>query len=62
MVLTIQNIFREFESEIGISMVPFKFMVYVPKTKKYVPVNDVEKGVEYKTLSGTELRAYLAQR
>ena len=40
-------------------MVPFKFMVYVPKTKKYVPIDDVEKGLEYKTLSGTELRDYL---
>ena len=56
-----QNMLREFESEIGISMVPFKFMVYVPKIKKYVPVDDVEKGVEYKTLSGTELRDYLSK-
>ena len=44
-----QNMLREFEREIGISMVPFKFMVYVPKTKKYVPIDDVEKDVEYKT-------------
>ena len=56
-----QNMLREFESEIGISMVPFKFMVYVPQIKKYVPVDDVEKGVEYKTLSGTELRDYLSK-
>ena len=56
-----QNMLREFEREIGISMVPFKFMVYVPKTKKYVPVDDVEKDVEYKTLSGTELRHYLSK-
>ena len=54
-----QNMLREFENEIGINMVPFKFMVYVPKIKKYVSVDDVEKGVEYKTLSGTELRDYL---
>ena len=40
-----QNMLREFEREIGISMVPFKFMVYVTKTKKYVPVDDVEKEV-----------------
>ena len=56
-----QNMLREFEREIGISMVPFKFMVYVPKIKKYVPVDDVEKEVEYKTLSGTELRDYLSK-
>ena len=56
-----QNMLREFESEIGINMVPFKFMVYVPKTKKYVPVDEVEKEVEYKTLSGTELRDYLSK-
>ena len=56
-----QNMLREFESEIGINMVPFKFMVYVPKTKKYVPVDEIEKDVEYKTLSGTELRDYLSK-
>ncbi len=56
-----QELLREFESEIGISMVPFKFMVYVPKTKKYIPIDAVEKELEYKTLSGTELRAYLAK-
>tara|TARA_Y100000768_G_C23989853_1_gene691610 strand:- start:5970 stop:7652 length:1683 start_codon:yes stop_codon:yes gene_type:complete len=56
-----QNMLREFESEIGISMVPFKFMVYVSKTKKYIPVDNVEKEVEYKTLSGTELRDYLSK-
>ena len=56
-----QNMLREFEREIGINMVPFKFMVYVPKTKKYVPVDEVEKEVEYKTLSGTELRDYLSK-
>ena len=56
-----QDMLREFEGEIGISMVPFKFMVYVPKTKRYTPFDDVEKELEYKTLSGTELRAYLAK-
>ena len=42
-----QDMLREFEGEIGISMVPFKFMVYVPKTKRYTPFDDVEKDLDY---------------
>ena len=47
-----QEMLKNLKSEIGISMVPFKFMVYVPKTKNYIPVDDVEKGLEYKTTLG----------
>ena len=40
-------------------MVPFKFMVFLPKSGKYKPIDDVLEDEEYKTLSGTELRQLL---
>ena len=40
-------------------MVPFKFMVYVPKSKTFKAIDDVSQDEEYKTLSGTELRQLL---
>ena len=54
-----QDIMNEYQDEIGIQMVPFKFMVYIPKTKKYKPINEVSDNEDYKTLSGTELRGLL---
>ena len=41
-------------------MVPFKMMVYVADRDEYVPVDEVPEGTEVKSLSGTELRARLA--
>mgnify|MGYP001277489128 CR=1 FL=1 len=49
----------KYKNEIGIEMVPFKFMVYLPNKKIYSPIDKIEKKTNYKTLSGTELRALL---
>jgi len=54
-----QEIINNYQQEIGIEMVPFKFMVYVPKTGNYKPIDEVKKNEDYKTLSGTELRQLL---
>ena len=54
-----QKLVQKFENEIGIKMIPFQFMVYVPKYKKYEELSNLEPDVEYKTLSGTELRDLL---
>jgi len=54
-----QDIMNEYQDEIGIQMVPFKFMVYIPKTEKYKPIDEVNNNENYKTLSGTELRELL---
>ena len=54
-----QEILEKYQDELEIEMVPFKFMVFVPKTGKYKAINDVVEGEEYKTLSGTELRQLL---
>jgi len=54
-----QELLKEYQNEIGIQMVPFKFMVYIPKTKKYKPIDEVSDNEDFKTLSGTELRDLL---
>ena len=54
-----QNLLRKHEEEIGIKMVSFKFMVYLPEKKIYKELNKLDPDEKYKTLSGTELRSFL---
>ena len=54
-----QEMMKKYQNEIGIKMVPFKFMVYVPKTGDYKPIDEVGENEDYKTLSGTKLRELL---
>ncbi len=54
-----QEMLNNYQREIGIEMVSFKFMVYIPKTGNYKPIDEVKKNEDYKTLSGTELRQFL---
>ena len=56
-----QNLLMKYQVEIGIKMIPFKFMVYLPKEDTYEVIDDVKSGVDYKTISGTELRSLLDQ-
>ena len=56
-----QNIIERYEDEIKIKMRPFKFLVYLPETKTYCPVDEVPKGINYETVSGSELRKYLSE-
>lgn len=52
---------EKYAEELGIEVVPFQMMVYVPEHDKYMPVDDIPEGTEYKNISGTELRARLAE-
>ena len=54
-----QEILQKYEEEIGIKMVPFKFLVYLPNEDCYKPIDDIPEGTNYKTVSGTELRNLL---
>ena len=54
-----QDLIRKYKDEIDIKMIPFEFMVYVPDNKSYKTINEIDKNTDYKTLSGTELRAIL---
>lgn len=51
-----QHLVKKYEGEIGIKMIPFQFMVYVPKEKSYMELEYLNSDIKYKTLSGTELR------
>jgi sulfate adenylyltransferase len=51
---------REYEDELGVTLVPFKLMVYLPSRDTYMPVDEVPDGTETLNISGTELRDRLA--
>ena len=56
-----QELLMKHQDEIGIEMVPFKFMVYLPQEDKYEAIDTIEKGTDFQTISGTELRELLDQ-
>lgn len=54
-----QELVEKYQAEIGISVVPFKMMVFVPSADKYLAIDEVPAGVEYASISGTEQRERL---
>lgn len=54
-----QKMVREYEDEIGISLVTPKEMVYVEEDKKYAPRDEIAEGKTIKSISGTQLRQML---
>ncbi len=56
-----QKLLQEFQQEIGVTMVPFKMMVYLEDKDTYVPEDEVPQGSRVLNISGTELRSRLAE-
>lgn len=56
-----QDLANKHKDEVGVEVIPFQMMVYVKEHDKYMPVDDVPKDVEPMSISGTELRARLAE-
>ena len=56
-----QKLIKKYESEIGLEMIPFNFMVYQLEKKSYVPIDELKKGEKFETISGTDLRKTLDQ-
>ena len=54
-----QALVREHERELGVEMVPFQQMVYLPDRDQYLPEDEVESGARIASISGTELRRRL---
>jgi sulfate adenylyltransferase len=54
-----QELFRKYEAEIGVRMVPFNTMVYVEDKAKHLPEDEVPTGARVLNISGTELRQRL---
>jgi sulfate adenylyltransferase len=56
-----QDLFQQYQSEIGVEMVDFKHMVYVQEKAQYYPANEVPEGCSVLDISGTELRRRLRE-
>ena len=56
-----QQLMQEYREELGIEMVPFRLMVYVPSEDAYRPIDEVAEETETLSISGTELRRRLAE-
>ena len=57
-----QEIMKKFEHELGVKMIPFEELVYLPDEDRYVEGSDVPKGARTLNISGTQVRDdYLAQ-
>lgn len=50
---------EKYKEEIGIEVVPFQMMTYLPDTDEYMPVDQVKAGTKTLNISGTELRRRL---
>ncbi len=55
-----QELLRRHEEEIGVEMVPFRMMVYIPDDDSYQPIDEIPDDVRTLSISGTELRERLA--
>ncbi|MBP7216412.1 MAG: bifunctional sulfate adenylyltransferase/adenylylsulfate kinase [Candidatus Omnitrophica bacterium] len=57
-----QQLFADHAKEIGVTMIPFNELVYVPKEKRYIEINLLNKKQKFITLSGSKVRdEFLAQ-
>ncbi|KAH7019778.1 hypothetical protein EDB80DRAFT_207682 [Ilyonectria destructans] len=51
-----QHLVQQFQEELGIKMVEFQEMIYLPDRDEYQPVNEIPKDTRTLNISGTELR------
>ena len=51
-----QNLLQKFESEIGVRIMPFQEIVYLPDENRYEEKHRVQTGARVATLSGTQVR------
>jgi sulfate adenylyltransferase len=51
-----QELMNQYEHEIGVKMIPFEMLVYLPDEDRYVEEKDVPKGAKVANISGTQVR------
>jgi sulfate adenylyltransferase len=56
-----QELLRQHEDELGVTVVPFRMMVYLEDRNQYVPEDEVPQDASVKSISGTALRRHLAE-
>ena len=54
-----QELLKKHTDELGIEMVPFQLMVYLPDKGRYAPVDEVPASTRTASISGTQLREKL---
>lgn len=54
-----QELVAKYQEEIGIVMVPFQMVSYIPDTDEYMPIDEIPPGTKTLDISGTELRRRL---
>jgi sulfate adenylyltransferase len=55
-----QELLARHEAELGMGIVPFKMVVYLPDEDRYLPEDEVPQGARTLSISGTDLRGRLA--
>jgi len=57
-----QEMMKQYEAEIGVKMIPFEELLYLPDEDRYVENKDVPQGAKVLNISGTQVRDdYLAK-
>ncbi|OAQ86313.1 sulfate adenylyltransferase [Purpureocillium lilacinum] len=51
-----QELVQKYQDELGIKMVEFQEMIYIPDRDEYMPANEIPEGTRTMNISGTELR------
>ena len=51
-----QELMTKYEGELGVKMVPFEMLVYLPDEDRYVEQKDVPEGAKVANISGTQVR------
>lgn len=54
-----QELFSKHEDELGVTMLPFRMLVYVKERDQYLPVDEIPEGVTTWSMSSSELKARL---
>jgi sulfate adenylyltransferase len=54
-----QELLAEHQEELGVTMLPFRMLVYVKERDQYLPVDEIPEGVTTWSMSAAELRARL---
>ena len=57
-----QDLMRKYEADLGVKMIPFEELVYLPDEDRYVENKDIPPGAKVLNISGTQVRDdYLAK-
>ena len=57
-----QELVIQYQEEVGVTMVPFKMLMYLPDEERYEEIDQIKEGTKTQSISGTQVREdYLAK-